>query len=562
MEIHDPLGSNPYLSSEMGRQAKKEPDRGAGNPEDTILLNIMYTNDLHGALRHRKEYTLQGEGTGAPGASKPAAHDPDYSQGGLPSISALVKSTRESAAKSPNIRTIFVDTGDKWQGDFISEHYHGDPMVESMNEMGYDAGTVGNHDFDQGPAELARIQRSLNFPTVCANLVDAATGKTPDFAEPYFIKDLGGVKVGITGLITPEMKSISRPEFYEGLDFLPPEAVLKDVVSEMRARGAEVVVVLSHMGSAADKALAKSVRGVDIIIGGHNHEAITMEDVAGGRRDIRDAEADGRSEKRIDRGQGGMETPVAQAGWKGEWIGKAVLTFSKSQKKVLSYSSRLIPNFGAQIPGDEKVEQICRKYETQAADLMSREVGSVQEAGSRDNARDSRPGNVLTDAMRKATGAQIALINSSVIRTDLPGGTLRMQNLFDMLPFDNRLVSISLKGRDLKRILEKSISAANDNPASSSNFLQISGLQVTYDPSRPKGEQVLEIRCNGKPLSDERAYTVATSDYLNDGSLGYEEFKNGGKAKPGKILKDVLIDYLKSSAHLTIPEGERIRKTS
>ena len=219
----------------------------------------------------------------------------------------------------------------------------------------------------------------------------------------------------------------------------------------------------SHDGLDADRELARKVRGIDIIVGGHSHTAIKDPVIESG-------------------------TVIVQAGSNGIYLGVLNITFDRMKKKIVSYTRKdelklVSPASGAQL--DPNVARIVDKYDSQVKAEFSKVIGTATADLTRDSTTESNLGDIVTDAMREASGAQIAFQNGGGIRTDIPKGPITLEAVFTALPFDDDLVSMDLTGEQIRELLEKSVL--------SENMLQVSGIRIEYDLSKPAGSKVASI---------------------------------------------------------------------
>ncbi|MBI2267378.1 MAG: metallophosphatase [Armatimonadetes bacterium] len=231
---------------------------GYGFCEEHTLL-ILHTNDFHGHL--------------SPWVNKALA-PPPREIGGSAYMAALIRKYREK-----NPRALLLDAGDIAQGTMVSNLFKGAPVLAVMNALKYDAGTLGNHEFDWGlPATLGMIKQA-RFPVLCANVRSRATGKLLPGTRPYVILKEGDIKIGLIGLITPETPQVTHPKNVKGLEFLPPLEVIRRYYPIVKSHGADLVMALSHCGLGEDRQIARGTNLLDAIIGGHSHtelrEAVT-----------------------------------------------------------------------------------------------------------------------------------------------------------------------------------------------------------------------------------------------------------------------------------------------
>ena len=415
-------------------------------------------------------------------------------RGGIARVLTLKKALQK---ESPN--TLFLLAGDTISPSVESITYKGAQMIESWNTAGLDYATFGNHEFDFGPAVLLDRMKESRFGWLAANVIDRKTGKPFGGTEEFTIREFDGVKIGIFGLVLPETKMTSRPG--PDVDFLNPCDVAKRIVPEIHAHGAKVVVALTHLSMREDKEVARC-SDVDVIVGGHEHTL--LESAAGG-------------------------APIFKMTADARELGKIDLNISKTTGELESIDWKIIP-VTAETKEDQQFAGVYRKYQALLKEL-SQPVGRSNvalDARSAENRnRETNVGNWVTDAFRRAIGADVALMNGGSIRADtiINAGQLTKRDLLSILPFKNKVLKLELTGVVLRAALEHGVSrSAEDNEPG--RFPQVSGLRFTFDASRPPGSRVISIAVNGQPLDENRKYTLATTNFLAiDGGDGYEMLK-------------------------------------
>lgn len=410
--------------------------------------------------------------------------------GGLGRVLTLTKSIRE---QNPN--TMFMMAGDTISPSVESITYKGSQMIDAWNTVGLDYATFGNHEFDFGPDVLRERIKESKFRWIAANVIDTTTGKPFGDVPPYVIREFSGVKVGIFGLVLPETKSTSRPG--PNVEFRNPCETAKQMVSELHAQGAKVVIALTHLSMREDKEVAKCA-DVDVIIGGHEH---TLLESLAGRAPIFKMTADARELGQIDLNISQTTGELDSIDWK-------VIQVDDKTKEA--------PEFAA----------VYRKYANLLAEL-SKPVGrsSVQlDARSAENrTRETNVGNLVADSFKKALAADVGLMNGGSIRADelIPAGQIDVRDVLSILPFKNKLVKIEVTGATLKAALEHGVSRTAPG-AEPGGFPQVSGIQFSFDASKSPGSRVSDVKVNGQPLNETRKYTIATSTFLAlDGGDGY-----------------------------------------
>ena len=206
------------------------------------------------------------------------------------------------------------------------------------------------------------------------------------------------------------------------------------------------------------------------------------------------------------------------------------------------------PATGAEI--DPEVARIVDKYEAEVKNEFSRVIGTAATDLTRDSSRESDLGDIVADAMRDATGAQIAFQNGGGIRADIPQGAITLDTVFTTVPFDNDLVSMDLTGEQIRELLERSVL--------SENMLQVSGIQIEYDLSKPAGAKVASVEVAGKPMAALATYRVVTNDFLAAGGDQFNIFKQGRNISSGPSQRDAVADYIRKNSPMDVQVRNRI----
>ncbi len=463
-------------------------------------LTILHINDFHGRV-------FPGSDTPAGGA-KP--------RGGAAYLAAMIE-----AEKTRNPRgVILLSAGDMFQGTPISDIFQGRPVLEMMNDLHFDAMTLGNHEFDWGRTALAGIIKSAAFPVLSANIVDRA-GNYLSGVKPYMIVERKGIKIAVIGLTTPETPYATKAENVQDLTFLDPAGILPGLLTEVRRKGASLIVLLTHLGTDEDKRLAASVEGIDVIVGGHSHTVVT-DPVTVGR------------------------TIIVQAGSHGLYLGVLELTVDEKTGKIEAATKKgelKAVSAGPNDPFDAHIARIANGYREKTGAIFRQVVGETGVALTRHADGESVLGDVIADAMRESAGAQIAIQNSGAIRADIPAGRITMEQVYTTLPFDDVLVAMDLSGAALLGLLEKSI-------ARDKGILQVSGMEVRYHAGGAGGKRVKEVRAGGTPLDASRVYRVVTNDFLAAGGDKVSGFREGLHLTYGGAVRDAFIAYLKRHSPL------------
>jgi 2',3'-cyclic-nucleotide 2'-phosphodiesterase (5'-nucleotidase family) len=454
-------------------------------------------------------------------------------RGGMARLATLVKRMRGTQPHA-----IFTHGGDAISPSVMSTYLKGEQMIAALNAIGLDVATFGNHEFDFGPAVLRQRMSESKFTWLSANVLDRATGQPFGGARADMLVTAGGVRVGLFGLTMTETETSSSPG--DTVEFRKPSAVALETSRRLRAAGAQVVVAVTHQDMAADRSLA-TLPGVDVdvILGGHEHEPLVAEE---GRTLVVKAGADARYLVQVDvwLDAGGR---LAERSW----------TFHE-------VSARISP--------DAEVTSLVQRY----AQRMSREldivIGStavgLEARRTPLRTRETNLGNFIADAVRARARAEVALINGGGIRTErvIPPGPLRKRDINGLLPFTNVVVTVEMRGRQLRDALEEGLAGIEREAG---GFLQVSGVRVVYDAGRPPGQRVRQVTVGAAPLDPDRVYTVATIDYLVRGGDGFTAFKAARRLvseTSGPQLSDVVLDAVQAQGAIK-PEVEgRLTATS
>jgi len=449
-------------------------------------------------------------------------------------------------ARNPG-RTLVVTAGDAFGATPpVSSFLDDVPAVEAMNLMGLDADTLGNHNFDHGLDRLLKLVGLARFPYVAANVVgpDGAT-----LVPPTHVFDLRGVRVGVIGIANPETPDLVAAGRTGDLRFLPPAPVIHAHASRLRREGADVVVVLAHVGATgvgADGAplgrlgvLARLVRGVDVLFG--DHTDVTVNARVG-------------------------DTLVVESRSRGlEYAVVEVEHDARLGRVVGARATHRVP-YADEIAPDPALAAMVDGWRARVRPLFDRPIGATDAPLRRSRRGESALGNLVADALRAAYGVQIALVNSGGLRDDLPSAyqpavtALRRPapgyatgppwdlvhgDLVTVFPFGNVAVTFTITGRTLWAALEHSVAAGalvgDDFVNASGRFLQVSGVTYRFDASRPPGRRIVEVRLeDGAPVApDETEYSAATVDFVYGGGDGFTMLHNG-TAATREPLSDVV----------------------
>ena len=461
-----------------------------------IELTILHVNDVHGHILPRIEKSV----------------DPKNPIGGAAYLAAMIAAERAANPEG----TLLFSAGDMFQGTPISNVFRGRPVIEIMNKLRFDAMAVGNHEFDWGPDQLVALAKLAKFPFIAANITDTQ-GRAPPFLKSSLILKRKGLKIAVIGASTPDTPFTTKPGNVRGLVFSEPEKILPGIIAEVRKTGADLVIVVSHLGLDADRFLAEKVRGIDVIVGGHSHTAVTTPVSVG-------------------------TTIITQAKCYNEYLGVLKLNIDRRSKEVIDYTKDNVLKKTLSGPDnalDPEIAGIVAKYRDQIKEEFEKTIGETAVDLIRNARGESNLGNLICDAMKEAAGSRIAFHNSGGIRANIPKGRITLEQIFTVLPFENEIISMDLTGEQIRIILEQNVNQEH-------GILQVSGIRVGYDMNKPAGSRVVEATTDTGVLDPAKVYRVATNDFLAAGGDRYRAFKKGRNISYAGSVRDAVADFLRA----------------
>jgi 5'-nucleotidase / UDP-sugar diphosphatase len=411
--------------------------------------------------------------------------------GGFDRLAYAIKQIR---AQDPEAQLLFP--GDLISPSLESSLFKGAQMVAGMNALGITAAVLGNHEFDYGPEVLQQRLGESQFPWVVTNVYQADMSRVPRTLFTLS-KRVRGVDVGYFGLLTTETPSASSPG--PNIRFMDELGTARAVVPILQRGGAKVIVGVTHINMAQDQQILREVPGIHFIAGGHDHDP--MRATVG-------------------------SSVVAKAGSDGRALGVVRMQVS-ADGRVSGIRDELIP-ITDQTPSDPGVAAIVKRYAEAVGRELDVVVGRTSTALDARNATvrgaESALGNLITDIMRRAVDAEIAITNGGGIRTNalFPAGEIKRRDVVGWLPFGNIVVKIRMSGAAIRAALENGVSQVEQQGG---RFPQVSGLAYSFNPTRPVGGRIVSVTVGGQPIDPDRLYTVATNEFMQRGGDGYETMR-------------------------------------
>jgi len=443
----------------------------------------------------------------------------------------LVKKVRDEVGKGA---LLMFDSGDVFMGTPYFSLMKGQADLEFMNSLGYDAVTLGNHEFDnyeKTPQYLNEFVAKAGFPIVCSNIdftrIPELSGKT----APYLIIEKNGQRFGVIGLLTEDTAEISDPGKNISIGYHVDAA--RRSVALLESKGINRIIALTHIGWDYDTELAKQVNGIDIILGGHSH---TLPDVY--PTVIANKEP----------------TLVVQAEAYDKYLGRLDITFDENGVIVKQSGSLAVIKDAPEDPG---YAAMLAKYSAPIEQLQKTIVGKalVDMDAERTHIRteETNFGNLVADAMLSRSStvkAQMAIVNGGSIRITIPAGDVSLGQLQTAIPFNNDMVVFDLSGEDLVAALENGVSRVEDVEG---RFPQVAGLRFTWSFGDEPGSRIRSVEVmtekGYQPLDRSAFYRIVTNRYMQEGGDGYSVFQKGTNVEyPGFVDYDVVREYIERNS--------------
>lgn len=434
---------------------------------EIVQIDVLSLNDWHGHLR---------AADGCPGAAR---------------LGAVVQGLRD---KNPG-GVLLLGAGDMFSGSIDADEFKGLPVVSAMNEMGFAADCIGNHTFDYDMLLIRQQAVMAKFPQLAANIT-STSGKPLPF-KPYTIAETSGVKIGIIGVIGKDSFNKVKPGRIIGLEISAPEDAVNKYVPLLKNEGAEIIIVLAHIGSEEVNSrltgdivpLLEKTKGVDAFITGDSHIVFTC-------------------------GYNGI--PVIQAGEYGKFLGHIKLDYSTDYKNITNIYAKVY-NVNDLPPGsDAELARLLAPVFKSVDDKYNEVLAQNLSVLSNDRQGGSPVGDYFMDLLKTGFAADIALYNGGAVRVQLPCGDVTLRNLKEIFPFNSRLYMLELRGSDILAALEHGITGQEISR------IRFSGIKITADLTAPEGKRIKNVALtDGSKLERDKYYTVVTNDFMAEGGDGY-----------------------------------------
>lgn len=491
-----------------------------------LKLTVLHTNDHHGRFWPNS--------------------DGEY---GLAARKTLIDRIR-AEVKAAGGEVLLLDGGDVNTGVPESDLQDAEPDFKGMNLLGYDAIAVGNHEFDKPLTVLEKQRQWAKFPLLAANVYNRTSGQR--MFEPFRVFERGGYRIAVMGLTTEDTAKMVLPENVTNVEFRKPADEAAKLVPELRAK-ADMVIAATHMGhytdgksgvnAPGDVELARQVRGLDLIVGGHSQNPVCM------------AAENKRNESYVpgqpcapDRQNGAW---IVQAHEWGKYVGRADFVIAAGKVELVKY--QLLPvnlkqkvsgqppkPYTELVPEDAGVREFLEPFQKSGQARLLVPVGETVGVFDGDRGRvRSRPTNLgvlIARAMQEKTGADLAIMNAGGVRDSLPEGKITYRDVLKVQPFANQISLVRLNGAELMKYLE----ATAKMSAGSGAFPQTVGVQMVIE-----GGVLKEAKVNGQPIDPRREYRLALNNFQAGGGDGYPKLSDHpGHVNTGFNDADVLRAFI------------------
>jgi 2',3'-cyclic-nucleotide 2'-phosphodiesterase (5'-nucleotidase family) len=526
-----------------------------------VHITLIGTTDLHGNILPRDYYT-----------GKPDAR-------GLARAATIIKRARQ---ENPNL--LLLDSGDTIQGTPL-EYYHNkknnqppDPMMLVMNALHYDAMAVGNHEYNFGLQVLEKARHEAQFPWLSANTYDKETGKT--HYQPYIVKEIAGVRIGVLGLTTPGIPNWENAQNYAGLEFHEPVSEAKRWVKILREKEhADVVIIAMHMGLEEDLntgvinpgqvlnenealAIARQVPDVDVILMGHTHRDVPSLYV------FNDSVSTGGPKDPLTYEVANNGALLTQADYWGRHVARVDLYLERGKAggwHVAAKSARTVATDDKVEPDAEAVK-LAAAYDRETEEWLTRVIGesAVELTAADARFRDTAILDLIQRVQLEAGQADVSLVASFNAQARIPKGPVTVREIAGLYVYENTLVVLEVSGKQLKDALEHSAkyfrayepgnTAADlvDEKIPAYNFDIAEGVSYELDISKPFGQRIQKLSYQGQPVKSDQKFRLATNNYRVNGGGGYTMYKDAPVVyRSSELIRDLIIDWVER--HKKIP---------
>ena len=509
------------------------------NTAERAWVTLLSTTDVHGNILPVDYYTDKA--------------DPR----GLAKVASIVRQIRRENPAG----TLLLSSGDTIQGTPLVYVHNRignastDPMMLVMNAMGFDAMTVGNHEFNFGPVVFEKARREARFPWLAANVYNTGTEQT--HFTPYIVKEVNGARIGVLGLITPGVPFWEDKKNYSGLTFRDTVSEARKWVDVLRTRErVDLIVVPMHMGLEEDVitgvadpgqvtdenaalAIARDVPGVDVILMGHTHRDVSALSVNGVL--LTQASMWGRHLARVD----------------------VVLEKDSGRWRVAAKQARTIP-IADSTPVDAEIAKLAEPYDRETRAWLGRPIGESSAELTVDLFRDTALIDLIQRAQMEEGHADVSMTAVFNPAARLRKGAVTVRDIASLYVYENTLVVIEVTGRQLKEALEhsarffvtyvpgKTAAELVDRRVPTYNFDVAEGVDYTLDITKPAGQRIIDLRFRGQRVTPSQKFRLATNNYRVNGGGGYTMYAGAPELyRSSQEIRELIIEWVEK--HHEVP---------
>lgn len=450
---------------------------------------------------------------------------------------------------------LWLNAGDEFQGTMFYSFYGGEKIAETMNDLKFDAMTLGNHEWDGGDEKLGVFLKNLTFPVVSCNVKSEYTNLKDTIKNYHIFEEYGLAVIGASTPTTPTISHVGPLT-----KFLDPAEEVQKAIWEIRnTTNIKRIAALTHIGYDVDQQLAAQTEGLSLIIGGHSHTLLG--DMAG---------AEGKYPTIVEDLAGNEVFIVTSYRW-GEYLGSIDVSFDEDGKALIYHGAPIHMDNTTKLEPDlqAKVTAWRGPFEDYANEVVGTTENTLDQTACQSG--DCLLGEVMADAafeyvynlttdLSEDQRPSFALFNAKGVRATIDAGNITRGQVITSFPFGNAVVKLTYSGADLLKILEGAVSGINQfNSQKLSSGIQVShNLQVQYDPSKAPGHMLVDARISGQRIDPEKKYIIVTVDFVATGGdnilLKRDDFA------VLDTLDEVLVDYIKARTPLKNTLEKRIGK--
>ncbi|MGY5851758.1 bifunctional metallophosphatase/5'-nucleotidase [Salegentibacter sp. F14] len=493
---------------------------------ESLRISILHTNDIHGNYMPFKTTTGSATSqTGDPGRDTLINFGKEAEIGGFAVLATAVKEIRNSRGKE---NVLLFDSGDTFGDDLLGNLTEGEAVIQMMKQLGYDYMALGNHDFDYERERTEELMKLAGFPFGGANITDKRTGNSI-FDNPYIIKEFQGVKIAILSLGYHNTHLTGNRDNMKDLEFRRGNEVIKEYLPELK-QNADIIVVLSHQGTAIDRLTAEKFSDIDLIIGGHSHDVF-------------------RKPEKIN------NTYIVQAMADAAILGEINLNITAKELTGIESENHFL--WLSHYEKDAEMDALISRFRDPHREQLEEKIATAVDVIDRQYKSESAFEKLVGNLLRQEYDADISFQPGVGYGISLHGDVSREQ-LYRLIPHPSKVATLILTGEQVKAILEQT--AANQKPLDKyevvGGLLQSSGVSYTLDYAKPLGNRISNMRVNGEELQPEKEYKIVTHTGMLNGLHRYDELGKGKNTEKKDIqLNEFTVEKFKEVGELRLPDN-------